>query len=66
MNPSEFGRSLKKAQLSSAIIGGYKKKEVHAYLEKLSQEWEKLTAENTSLKERLENAEEENKLIIRV
>lgn len=59
MNPSEFRRSLKKAQLSTTIIGGYKKKEVHAYLEKISIEWDNLVAENTSLKERLEKAENE-------
>jgi len=59
MKPTEFARSLKKAQFHSTAIGGYKKKEVNAYLEKLSAEWEKISEENTYLKERLEKAETE-------
>ena len=59
MKPSDIANSLKKAQFSSTVVGGYKKKAVNEYLEKLSTEWERVTQENTQLKERLEKAEVE-------
>lgn len=57
MTSSDISRSLRKAQFSSTAIGGYKKKAVNEYLEKLSVEWERVNQENANLRDRLEKAE---------
>jgi len=43
------------------VFRGYDKDEVHAYLQSLSQEWERLIGENKELTIKLESAENEIK-----
>lgn len=45
-----------KSQEFKKVVRGYDKDEVHAYLERLAEEFEKLSAENETLKKDLEKA----------